>query len=164
MKKKLFFKKKTEGRHKILRQVLMTGIILIYACVSTTGIYAAGSESVSVQEGQTVTGTVTDQDGQTLPGVNVLEKGTTNGSITNVDGQYSITVEAGATLVISYVGMESQEIAVSNQTDINVSLNQAAIGLDEVVVIGYGSQSRRYLSTCESPEVCCRVEFAQKAV
>jgi TonB-linked SusC/RagA family outer membrane protein len=147
MKKKLFFKKKTEGSHKKLRQVLMTGIIIIYACVTTQGIYAADSESVSAQEGQTVTGTVTDQDGQTLPGVNVLEKGTTNGTITNVDGQYSITVEEGATLVISYVGMETQEIAVANQTNISVVLIQAAIGLDEVVVIGYGSQSRRFLTT-----------------
>jgi TonB-linked SusC/RagA family outer membrane protein len=150
MKKKFFCKKKTEDRLKKLRLVLMTGIIMIYACVSTTGIYAAGSESVSAQEGQTVTGTIIDQDGQTLPGVNVLEKGTTNGTITDIDGKYSITVPQGATLVISYVGMETQEIAVANQTNISVTLTQSAIGLDEVVVIGYGSQSRRTITTAVS--------------
>ena len=145
--KKLFFIKKTEDRHKKLRQVLLTGIILIYACVSTSGIYAAPAETKSIQEGQAVTGTVTDEEGQTLPGVNVLEKGTTNGTITDLDGKYSISVKIGATLVISYVGMETREIVVGNQTTINVALIEAAIGLDEVVVIGYGSQSRRFLTT-----------------
>ena len=147
MKKKLLFKKKTEDRHRIFRLVLLTGIILIYACISTSSIYAADSESESIQEGITVTGTVTDEDGQTLPGVNILEKGTTNGTITNVDGQYSITVETGATLVISYVGMQTQEFLVTNQTVIDVVLNQSLVGLDEVLVIGYGTQSRRTLTT-----------------
>ena len=110
MKKKLSSIMKTEDRHRIFRLVLLTGIILIYACISTSSIYAADSESESIQEGITVTGAVTDQDGQTLPGVNVLEKGTTNGTITDVDGQYSLTVKAGATLVISYVGMETHSL------------------------------------------------------
>lgn len=147
MKKKLLFKKKTEDRHRIFRLVLLTGIILIYACISTSSIYAADSESESIQEGITVTGTVTDEDGQTLPGVTILEKGTTNGTITNVDGQYSITVETGATLVISYVGMQTQEFLVTSQTVIDVVLNQSLVGLDEVLVIGYGTQSRRTITT-----------------
>jgi len=147
MKKKLLFKKKTEDRHRIFRLVLPTGIILIYACISTSSIYAADSESESIQEGITVTGTVTDEDGQTLPGVTILEKGTTNGTITNADGQYSITVETGATLVISYVGMETQEFLVTSQTVIDVVLNPSLVGLDEVLVIGYGTQSRRTITT-----------------
>jgi len=147
MKKMMLIKKNAEDRYRIPRLVLLTGIILIYACITAVTVNAAASSTEAIQDGVTITGTVTDEEGLTLPGANVLEKGTDNGTITNVDGQYTITVTAGATLVFSYVGMQTQELAVGNQTSLNVTLAATSLGLDEVVVIGYGTQSRRLLTT-----------------
>lgn len=97
-----------------------------------------------------VTGTVTDVDGITLPGVNVVVRGTTTGTVTDASGFYSIQVESGAILVYSFVGMLTREIRVSDQETINVALDYSMIGLDELVVIGYGTQSRRTLTTAVS--------------
>ena len=90
----------------------------------------------------TVTGTVKDQSGLPLVGVNVVEKGTTNGNITDVNGKYSVSVERGKTLVFSYIGFITQEIRVNSNT-INVTLAEDAQSLDEVVVIGYGNMQRK---------------------
>jgi TonB-linked SusC/RagA family outer membrane protein len=88
----------------------------------------------------TITGTVTDaNDGTPLPGVNILIQGTTSGAVSDVDGNYSISVEPDATLVFSYIGYISQEIAVGNQTTINVALEPDILALEEVVTIGYGT-------------------------
>jgi TonB-linked SusC/RagA family outer membrane protein len=81
-------------------------------------------------------------DGETLPGVTVVVKGTTTGAATDLDGRYSLEVPATATLIFSFVGMETQEIPVQGQTTINVSLSSSASMLDEVVVVGYGSAKR----------------------
>ena len=89
-----------------------------------------------------VTGTVKDKTGMPLPGVNVLEKGTTNGSITDVDGKYIINVEKGKTLLFSYIGFTTQEVTV-NKSQIDVTLQEDLQALDEVVVIGYGSMQRK---------------------
>lgn len=92
---------------------------------------------------QTVSGTVSDANGP-LPGASVVVKGTTNGTQTDFDGNYTINdVAADATIVFSYIGFSSQEIAVNGQTTINVVLQEDANELDEVVVVGYGTQSRR---------------------
>jgi iron complex outermembrane receptor protein len=86
-----------------------------------------------------VTGKVTSEDdGSGIPGVNVLEKGTTNGTVTDATGGYSITTAGDATLVFSFVGYESQEVAVGNQSAVNVRLKLDITSLSEVVVIGYG--------------------------
>ena len=77
-----------------------------------------------------------------LPGVNVLEKGTTNGSITDVDGKYIINVAKGKTLQFSYIGFTTQEVKVSSN-QINVTLQEDLQSLEEVVVIGYGSMQRK---------------------
>lgn len=96
---------------------------------------------------RTVTGTVTDaESGTPLPGVNVIEKGTTNGTSTDFDGNYSLTVSSEATLQFSYVGFEPQEIPVGNQTTVNVMLATDSETLDEVVVIGYGVQRKKDLT------------------
>lgn len=91
----------------------------------------------------TVTGTITDDLGSPLPGASIVEKGTTNGTQSDFDGNYSINVESGATLVISYVGFKTKEVAVSGQSTINATLEEDASALDEVVVTGYGTQSKR---------------------
>ncbi|PLX12383.1 MAG: hypothetical protein C0597_13440, partial [Marinilabiliales bacterium] len=91
----------------------------------------------------TVTGVITDaEEGVTLPGVTILEKNSGIGSITDIDGKYSISVPSNATLVFSFVGYATQEVLVGNQTIINIQLEKQIELLDEVIVIGYGVQKK----------------------
>ncbi len=94
-----------------------------------------------------VTGKVTDSDGIALPGVNVFLKGTTNGTITDIDGNYSISVDSEASIIIfSYVGMLNEEITVGTQKEINVMMMADLKSLDEVVVVGYGTVKKSDLT------------------
>jgi TonB-linked SusC/RagA family outer membrane protein len=94
-------------------------------------------------QGIFVTGTVTDKYGEPLPGVNVVVKGTSTGIVTNIDGNYSITVpNSEAILVFSFIGFASQEFTVGDQTSINVILDENTQLLDEIVVVGYGTQKK----------------------
>ncbi|WP_394750568.1 SusC/RagA family TonB-linked outer membrane protein [Spongiimicrobium salis] len=96
--------------------------------------------------GQTVSGTVTS-DGVPLPGATIVVKGTTNGTSTDFDGLYTLNeVPSDAVLVFSYIGYVTQEVAVNGRTEINVVMDQDAKALDEVVVIGYGTQKRSELT------------------
>lgn len=90
----------------------------------------------------TVTGNVQSTSGEPLIGVNVVEKGTTNGTVTDLDGNYTLRVAKGKTLVFSYIGFLSQEVVV-NGAKVNVTLKEDTETLDEVVVIGYGSMARK---------------------
>ena len=109
-------------------------------------LLAVISLSVSAQN-VTVKGTVTDKTGETVIGASVVQKGnTSNGTITDIDGNFSLSVPSNATLVISYVGMTTQEIAVKGQKTINVVLADDAQALEEVVVIGYGTVKRKDLT------------------
>ena len=90
----------------------------------------------------TVTGNVQSTTGEPLIGVNVIEKGTTNGTVTDLDGNYTLRVAKGKTLVFSYIGFLSQEVVVNN-AKVNVTLKEDTETLDEVVVIGYGSMARK---------------------
>ncbi len=105
----------------------------------------------------TVTGTVTDETKQSVPGVSVLVKGTMQGTIADFDGKYSIEVGSQATLVFSFIGMKTQEIAVNGLTSINVQMKEQSFGIDEVVVVGYGTQKVKDLtssiSTIKSDEI-----------
>lgn len=94
----------------------------------------------------TVTGHVKSTSGDPLIGVNVIEKGTTNGTVTDLDGNYSLRVQQGKTLVFSYIGFLSQEVVV-NKAKINVTLKEDTETLDEVVVIGYGSMQRKDITS-----------------
>ena len=99
------------------------------------------------QQGKSVTGKVSDSAGSPLPGVSVVVKGTTNGTITNGDGSYSLlNVPENATLQFSFVGMKAQEVAVGGKTTVNVTLADESIGLDEVVAVGYSTKKRRDLT------------------
>jgi TonB-linked SusC/RagA family outer membrane protein len=98
---------------------------------------------VTVAQQKSVSGKVTDDTGQPLPGVTVVIKGTTQGTVTNVDGEYTLpNIPEGAVLQFSFVGMRSQEIEVGNQNTLNVQMVVDAIGLEEVVAIGYGVQKK----------------------
>ena len=100
-----------------------------------------------LQQQKSVSGKVTDSSGSPLPGVTVIIKGTTNGTITNADGEYSLTnVPANATLQFSFVGMKTQEIAVGGKSAINVVMEENTIGLGEVVAVGYGTMKKSDLT------------------
>lgn len=102
--------------------------------------------SSAIAQGRTVTGKVT-ADGGELPGVTVVVKGTGSGTATDVSGHYSIDVPArGATLVFSFVGMATQEVAIGNRTTVDVALKPDAKALSEVVVVGYGTQAKADLT------------------
>ncbi|HEY5591946.1 MAG TPA: TonB-dependent receptor [Paludibacter sp.] len=104
----------------------------------------SGSLELSGQQGKKVVGKVTDSTGGSLPGVSIVVKGTTTGVITDNSGNYSLSnISENATLQFSFVGMKTQEIIVGGKTTINVSLADEAIGIDEVVAIGYGTQKVR---------------------
>ena len=96
-----------------------------------------------VQQQKSVSGTVTDESGQPLPGVTVVLKGTTQGTVTNADGEYTITnIPENATLVFSFVGIRTQEVVVGGQTRIDLRMEEETIGIEEVVAIGYGTQKK----------------------
>lgn len=95
----------------------------------------------------TVSGKVTDEAGESLPGVNILEKGTTNGTTADVDGRFSLTVQDGnSVLVFSFIGYQSMEVPVGAQTELLVSLTADVKALDEVVIVGYGIQKKASLT------------------
>ena len=95
---------------------------------------------------RTVTGTVVDNQGEPLAGVNIVEKGTSNGTMTDIDGKYSLSVATGKTLVFSFIGYTSQEVVASN-SKINVTMSEDSELLEDVVVIGYGSMQRKDLTS-----------------
>lgn len=103
--------------------------------------------TLNAQEGFTVTGTISDEFGGSMPGASVVELGTTNGVSTDFDGMYSITVSnQNATLLISYIGYSDKEMSVSGQNVVNTSLEPTSSALDEVVVVGYGAVKKRDLT------------------
>jgi TonB-linked SusC/RagA family outer membrane protein len=119
----------------------MKSIISILVCIMFLGI------SVIAQDIQ-ITGKVTNaSDGSILPGVSVLVKGSSTGTVTDVNGEYIITAPFNATLVFSYVGLKTQEISVGNQTSINLEMEEDAIIIEEVVAIGYGYQSKKKVTS-----------------
>ena len=121
---------------------------LFLAASAMTPLYAAEGTTESlnaqiVQQSITVKGVVKDKTGEPIIGANVLEKGTTNGIITDFDGNFTLEVtNANSVLVFSYIGYQSQEIVVGSQRTINVTLSEDTELMDEVVVIGYGTQKK----------------------
>ncbi len=96
-----------------------------------------------LQQQKSVSGKVTDSSGEPLPGVSVVVKGTTNGTITDADGKYSLAnIPANGSLIFSFVGMKTQEAVVGSKSAINVTLTEETIGIEEVVAIGYGTQKK----------------------
>ncbi|MDR1331091.1 MAG: TonB-dependent receptor [Tannerella sp.] len=107
-----------------------------------------GAVAVAPQQtGRRITGTVVDVAGEAVIGANILEKGTANGIITDVDGRFSLNVSAGAVLQISYIGYIAQEIAVGDRTSLNITLMEDNQALDEVIVVGYGTQRKADLTS-----------------
>ena len=123
-------------------------LILLGLLAFTTATYAEGNDradqvSMSQQDNITVKGTIVDESGEPLPGATIQHLGTTNGTITDIDGNFSLSVPADATLTISFIGYKSIEVAVDGKTALGkIALAPDMIGLDQVVVVGYGTQRK----------------------
>ncbi len=99
--------------------------------------------SMAVQPQRTITGVVTDPNGQPLPGVTVVVKGTTTGTVTDTDGGFSLSVPVDAEILqVSFVGMKTQEVSIEDRSNITVVMEEDVIGMEEVVVVGYGTQKK----------------------
>lgn len=106
-------------------------------------VFVLSSNAVIAQSSKAVTGVVVDPGGSPLPGVNVLEKGTTNGTTTDFNGNYSINVGASSILVFSYLGFTAQEISLNGKSTINVTLQESFEALDEVVITALGIRKEK---------------------
>ncbi len=108
-----------------------------------TGLNHKPSVQIAQMQDITVSGTVTDVNGDPIPGVTVSVPGTTIGTASDIDGKYAISVPEGSTLVFSFIGFETQRILVGNQREINVTLGENTAALDEVVVVAFGEQKKQ---------------------
>jgi TonB-dependent starch-binding outer membrane protein SusC len=115
-------------------------IFLLNLFLSVTLIYA--------QQVVTLTGKVSNAtSGEPIPGATIVLKGTTTGVVTDLDGNYTIKVPGNGTIVVSFIGMQAREIAINNRSSVNIELNELSVGVDEVVVVGYGSQKVKDLTS-----------------
>ena len=141
MEKKCFF---LSLRAQILFVVFMLGMGTSFA----SGLTGNGSKTLGetigseAQPQKKLTGTVYDDEGKPIPGVTILIKGTTKGTVTNSDGSFNIDVEPTATLVISFIGYESQEIPVQAKSAIHVSLKAATEQIEDVTVVAFAKQKK----------------------
>ena len=135
---------------KKLKMVLRCTTVLLLLVTSTlavTGIPDDGNTTSDEFQQRRVTGKVVDASGNPLPGVNILEKGTTNGAISDADGNYTLTVaSANSILSFSFIGYVTQESLVGTQSIVNVTLAEAVSALEEIVVVGYSTQARKSLT------------------
>ena len=128
------------------KTALLLGVCSFCSLGYTPHAFAASVDAMEVvQQTKKITGTVSDAMGPII-GANVLEKGTTNGMITDINGNFTLNVEPGATLVVSFIGYVTQEIKITNQTNLKVTLKEDSEMLDEVVVVGYGTMKKSDLS------------------
>src|SRR5210317_1649860 len=122
----------------------MKKTLLLFIAFTMIGLLSYGQNNV-------VKGKVTAGDQLGLPGVTIVEKGTTNGTVTNTDGTYELTVrDADAVLVFSFIGFATQEIPTGGKTQIDVMLEEETLGLDEVVVVGFGTQRKENITGATS--------------
>jgi len=142
-------KRSIEVEGKIINQVLdqlFEGTNVKYRAFDRNFVlYAEGNKDfIATQQQKAISGKVVDESGEPLPGVTVVVKGTTRGTVTNADGEFSLAnVPEDATLQFSFVGMKTQEIPVGDKTTVNVTLEVDAVGIEEVVAIGYGTTTKR---------------------
>ena len=130
---------------KIRKTALLMGACSILGMYSPLAANAEGSVQAVQQSTKKVTGTVSDSQGPVI-GASVVEKGTSNGVVTDLNGKFTLNVKPGAKLVISYIGYTTQEITIGNQSNFNVTLVEDNAALDEVVVIGYGVQKKKLVT------------------
>ena len=139
--------RKVFSRSGLIAGLCLSSLVSSYAIPNGVDATKAKNESVMItQQAKKVSGVVTDNAGGPIPGANVVQKGTTNGTVTDMDGKYTLDVPNNATLVISFIGYTTKEVKVGSQPVVNVSLAEEAIGLNEVVAIGYGYVKKKDLT------------------
>lgn len=133
---------------KIKKNALVASACMAFLLGGAPQVWAADFDSVTAAQQQTkkITGTILDQAGIPVIGANVLEKGTSNGTITNLDGKFTLNVAPGATLHISYIGYKVEEITVGSAQNYQITLKEDTERLDEVVVVGYGIQKKKLVT------------------
>lgn len=121
------------------------GILLALLFLTQTNVLVANNPTDKVEKRavQKLSGTISDEKGAGLPGVSIVKKGTSIGVITDIDGKYAIDANSGDVLIFSFVGYTTQEIAITNQTTLDLRLEPDAKSLGEIVVTGYGTQKKR---------------------
>jgi TonB-linked SusC/RagA family outer membrane protein len=130
---------------KIRKTALLMGACSLLGMYSPLVANAENSVQAVKQSTKKITGTVSDSQGPVI-GASIVEKGTTNGTVTDLDGNFTLNVKPGATLVVSYIGYTTQEIATGSQSSFNVTLQEDNTALEEVVVVGYGVQKKKLLT------------------
>ena len=144
LQKRVNVSAKNEPVSKVLKEVFEnSGIVYNF----NEGYISLSTKSNAVYQTKKITGLVKDASGEPVIGANIMVKGTTNGSVTDIDGQFSLEVPQNAILVVSYIGYLPQEIVVKNKTAFTISLREDTQALDEVVVIGYGTTSTRKMAS-----------------
>ena len=133
---------------KSVVEKLISGENLKYEMVNRYIVITANNTpSAFSQQQKSVSGKVTDSSGEGLPGVSVVVKGTTIGTITDIDGNYSISnIPEDATMQFSFIGMKLQEFVVGNKTSVNVTMEEETVGIEEVIAIGYGTMKKSDLT------------------
>ncbi len=127
------------------KTALMVGAFSLLGMCYSPEAYAADAVQDVQQATKKITGTVVDAQGPVI-GASIMEKGTSNGAITDFDGNFTLSVKPGATIVISYIGYETQEIKVGDQSTFNITLKDDNAVLEEVVVVGYGVQKKKLVT------------------
>ena len=143
---------KTHENRALFSRALLkaTTCLFLTAGAGVSSVWAAPEENAQatsiVQQSSTVNGKITDANGEPIIGASVVIKGTTNGTITDFDGNFMLEVPAKATLVVSYVGYKTLEVPVNGKKTLNINLKEDTEMLDEVVVVGYGTQKKATLT------------------
>jgi hypothetical protein len=147
VKKKVSLDVKNQTVFEILDQILEGTNIEYHVIGRQIALYNKGENVKWITSQQiAISGKVTNPQGEPLPGVSVVVKGTINGTVTNVDGNYSLSAIGTDILVFSFIGMKTQEVTVNNRSLIDVVLQEEMIGVEEVVVIGYGTREKKDLT------------------
>ena len=132
-------------KHSLFRTLLYAQLFAGFSgavAASQMDLSSASSPEVNQQGDKIITGKITDAKGEPIIGANVLVKGSTTGTITDIDGNFSLNVPANAILQVSYIGYVTQEVPVGNKDKFVIAIHEDTQNLDEVVVVGYGSQKK----------------------
>jgi len=146
--KKLLYRFEVDGKLRLSAFYVLAGFLLSLSSFNPVNANDASKMSdrtilnMPVLEDVVVKGTVVDNSGAPIPGVTISVQGTTIGTATDLDGAYSLSVPGGSTLVFSFIGFISQHVPLENKSEINIVLLEDMTSLDEVVVVGYGTQKR----------------------
>ena len=129
------------------KTALLAGVCSMFSLTYAPQLFAASSVNAvqAVQQAKKITGIVRDSYGPVI-GANILIKGTSNGVITDIDGKFTLEVEPGATLVITYIGYKPQEIVVGADNEYDITMSEDTEMLEEVVVVGYGVQKKKLVT------------------